>query len=72
MSQLPYVFRVTLPVEPFYKTASEMVTLSYIRKHTSVPVPRIIACSSTADNELGFEWSLMDKIPDVSLKGVWG
>ena len=69
--QLSYVFRVTLPVEPFYKTASEVATLSYIREHTSVPVPHVIAHSSTADNELGYEWILMEKIPGVSLKSVW-
>ena len=66
-----YVFRVTLPVEPFYKTASEVATLSYIREHTSVPVPRVIAHSSTANNELGFEWILMERIPGVPLKNVW-
>jgi aminoglycoside phosphotransferase (APT) family kinase protein len=70
-SQLPYVFRVALPVEPFYKTASEVATISYIREHTSVPIPHIIAYDSTADNELGFEWILMEKIPGVSLKTVW-
>ena len=69
--QLPCVFRVTLPVEPFYKTAGEVATISYIREHTSVPVPRIIAHSPTADNELGFEWILMERIPGVSLKGLW-
>jgi aminoglycoside phosphotransferase (APT) family kinase protein len=71
-SQLPYVFRVTLPVEPFYKTASEVATISYIREHTSVPVPRIVVHSPTAENELGFEWILMEKVPGVSLKTVWG
>jgi aminoglycoside phosphotransferase len=70
-SQLPYIFRVTLPVEPFYKTASEVATLTYIRQHTSIPVPRVVAFSSTAENELGFEWILMDKVPGVSLKSVW-
>jgi len=70
-SRLPYVFRVTLPVEPFYKTASEVATLSYVREHTSLPVPRIIAYNSTTENELGFEWILMEKIPGVSLKSVW-
>ena len=30
-SQLPYVFRVTLPVEPFYKTAGEVAILLYSR-----------------------------------------
>ena len=70
-SQLPYVFRVTIPVEPFYKTASEVATLSYIRGHTFVPVPRVITHSSTADNELGFEWIIMERIPGVSLKSLW-
>jgi aminoglycoside phosphotransferase (APT) family kinase protein len=66
-----YIFRVTSPVEPFYKTASEVATLSYIREHTSVPVPRVIAYSSTAKNELGCEWILMERVPGVALDKVW-
>jgi aminoglycoside phosphotransferase (APT) family kinase protein len=66
-SQLPYVFRVTPLVEPFYKIAGEVATLSYIREHTSISVPRIIAHNSTADNQLGFEWIPMEEIPGVSL-----
>ena len=58
-------------MEPFYKIASEVANLSYVRGHTSVPVPRIVAHSSTADNELGFEWVLTEKTPGVSLKSVW-
>ena len=69
--QIPYVFRVTIPVGPFYKTASEVTTLSYIREHTSVLVPCIIAYSPTADNELGFEWILIEKVPSVSLETPW-
>ena len=67
-----YIFRATSPVEPFYKTASEVATLSYIRELTSVPVPRVIAYSSTAENELGCEWILMEKVPGVALANVWG
>ncbi|KAF8063573.1 kinase-like domain-containing protein [Lyophyllum atratum] len=66
-----YVFRVTLPVEPFYKTASEVATLSYIKNHTSIPVPSVIAHSTTADNELGFEWILLEKVTGVDLRDVW-
>jgi len=58
-------------VEPFYKTASEVATLAYVREHISVPVPRVIASSSTAENELGCEWILMEKVPGVALAGVW-
>lgn len=66
-----YIFRATSPVEPFYKTASEVATLSYIQEHTSVPVPRVIAYSSTAENELGCEWILMERIPGIALADVW-
>jgi aminoglycoside phosphotransferase (APT) family kinase protein len=30
-------------------------------------VPRVIAFCSDADNELGFEWMLMDHMPGVVL-----
>ena len=66
-----YIFRATTPVEPFYKTASEVATLSYIWEHTSIPVPQVIASSSTAENELGCEWILMEKVPGVALADVW-
>ena len=66
-----YIFRVTSPVEPFYKTASEVATLSYIREYTSIPVPRVIAHCSTTDNELGCEWILMEKVPGVTLDSIW-
>ena len=66
-----YIFRATSPVEPFYKTASEVATLSYIREHTSIPVPRVIAHSFTAENELGCEWILMERVPGVALTSIW-
>ena len=66
-----YIFRATSPVEPFYKTASEIATYSYLRERTSIPIPRVIAHSSTAENELGCEWILMEKVPGVPLADVW-
>ena len=66
-----YIFRATSPVEPFYKTASEVATLSYLREHTSVPVPRVIAHSSVAENELGCEWILMERVRGVALASIW-
>ena len=50
---------------------SKVVTLSYIPKHTSVPVSRAIASGPTAENELGCEWILMEKVPGVALVGAW-
>ncbi|PUU82921.1 kinase-like domain-containing protein [Tuber borchii] len=71
MDQKSYVFRATLPVEPFYKTASEVATLQLLRQHTSLPVPEVFAYDCTTKNELGFEWTIMEKIPGVCLGEVW-
>lgn len=37
------LMRVTLPVDPQYKTWSEVSTLSFLRANTDIPVPRVIA-----------------------------
>jgi aminoglycoside phosphotransferase (APT) family kinase protein len=66
-----YLMRVALPVDPFFKTESEVATIEYIRRHSSIPVPRIVAYASSASNELGFEWILMEKIDGVPLDCVW-
>ena len=66
-----YIFRVTLPVEPFYKTASEVATLRLLRKYTSLPVPGVFAYDCTTKNELGFEWIIMERIPGVCLRELW-
>jgi hypothetical protein len=51
-----YLFRVKLPVCPFYKTESEVATLKYIRINTEIPVATIVAWDSTAKDDLDFEW----------------
>jgi aminoglycoside phosphotransferase (APT) family kinase protein len=66
-----YIFRATAPMEPSFKTAGEVATLSYLQEHTSIPVQHIIAHSSTSDNEVGCEWTLMEKIPGVALADAW-
>lgn len=55
-SQINYLMRVSLPVDPMFKTSSEVATLTWIRRHTSLPVTKIVAYNSSHDNELGFEW----------------
>ncbi|KAL2265317.1 hypothetical protein VTJ83DRAFT_6417 [Remersonia thermophila] len=66
-----YVFRVSIPVEPFFKTESEVATMEYVRRHTSMPIPRVIAFSSSDDNELGHEWILMEMMPGQPLRTLW-
>ena len=66
-----YMFRATLPVIPFFKTESEVATMAFLRAKTSVPAPRVFAWDSSAKNELGFEWILMEKVGGVELGEVW-
>jgi hypothetical protein len=49
-----YLFRITLPVCPFYKTESEVATLKYIRINTDIPVATVVDWDSSANNDLGF------------------
>ncbi|KAK4221255.1 kinase-like domain-containing protein [Podospora fimiseda] len=65
-----FIFRVALPVDPFFKTESEVATMDYVRLNSPVHVPRVIAYSFDASNELGFEWILMEKVNGVQLAKV--
>ena len=66
-----YVFRATLPVEPGDKVRNEVATLDYIKQRTKIPVPTVIAYDSSSENDLGFEWILMEKIPGAPLQDIW-
>lgn len=66
-----YLLRVALPIEPYYKTESEVATIAYLRANTSIPVPQVFAWDSNANNELRFEWILMAKIDGIPLFDVW-
>ncbi|KAL2184999.1 kinase-like protein [Thermothelomyces heterothallicus CBS 203.75] len=66
-----YLFRVSIPVEPFFKTESEIATMEYVRRHTTMPIPRVVAFSSGDDNELGYEWILMEMMPGEPLRKLW-
>lgn len=66
-----YVLRVTLPMDPVFKTASEVATIEAVRTFTSVPVPEILAFQASSDNDLGFEWILMERMPGVPLRTKW-
>jgi len=66
-----YLFRVSVPVDPFYKTESEVATLKYLGSNTEIPVATVIAWDSSSKNELGYEWILLEKVPGVGLGQVW-
>lgn len=66
-----YIFRATLPVEPFYKTESEVATMAFIRKYTALPVPLVIDYCSSASNPVKFEWILQEHVEGTALSETW-
>lgn len=38
-----YLLRVTLPVDPFFKTESEVATVEFLRQNTTIPITRVRA-----------------------------
>ena len=65
-----FLMRLALPVDPHFKTLSEVATIAVVRSRTTVPVPHIIASNSN-NNELKFEWILMERVPGVPLVRAW-
>ena len=66
-----YIFRVSLPIWPYYKVESDVATTEFVRHLTSIPVPTIYAFDSNSSNYLGFEWMLMEKVQGMPLSHVW-
>lgn len=66
-----YIFRVSLPIWPYYKVESDVATTEFVRHATNIPVPIIYAFDSNPNNNLGFEWMLMERIQGTPLNSVW-
>ncbi|ROW06268.1 hypothetical protein VPNG_08099 [Cytospora leucostoma] len=65
------LMRVSLPVYPHYKTRGEVTTLRWLRDNIDIPVPRVIDFDTSNDNEIGFEWILMELMPGSSAWRRW-
>jgi fructosamine-3-kinase len=50
-----FVFCVSKPVFPWFKVESEVATMKYVSLKTSIPVPRVYAYDSSANDILGYE-----------------
>ena len=65
------VLRITLPVDPRYKTLSEVATMDWMLRNTTIPVPVVVAYEASRDDPVGFEWILMTKLPGKPLADTW-
>ncbi|KAL7951076.1 phosphotransferase enzyme family domain-containing protein [Trichoderma barbatum] len=66
-----FIMRVTLPVYPPHKARAEVVTLRWVHENTSVPVPKVFGFDDSNDNEIGFEWILMEHMQGTSARKRW-
>ncbi|KAK0612610.1 phosphotransferase enzyme family-domain-containing protein [Bombardia bombarda] len=65
------LMRVSLPADPKQKVLGEATTLRWIRDATDVPVPDVIAFDDSQDNEITFEWILMELMPGIPASKAW-
>lgn len=65
------IIRVSLPILPELKTESEVATIAWVRRHTSMPVPKVLAFQSDRQNPIGFEWIIMERVKGKVLEGAW-
>lgn len=67
-----YVFRVSFPVDPYYKTEADVATTEIVRRFTTIPVPTIYPYDLSTHNAMGLEWILMDKVTSgKNLEDCW-
>jgi Ser/Thr protein kinase RdoA (MazF antagonist) len=66
-----WLMRVALPMDPYRKTSSEVATMRYVQKNTSIPVPAVLGYEASNDNALQFEWMLIQYMPGTVLEQRW-
>ncbi|KAM9879497.1 kinase-like protein [Verticillium dahliae] len=57
------ILRVSLPVDPRFKTPSEVATLEWMSRNTELPVPKVMLHDASRHSRISFEWILMSKLP---------
>lgn len=67
------LMKVLLPVYPRFKTRGEVATLQWVRNHTNIPVPKVVAFEDVNTNDdIGFEWILLELAqPGVPAHRCW-
>ncbi|KAF5666655.1 altered inheritance of mitochondria mitochondrial [Fusarium heterosporum] len=71
----PQLIRVSLPVDPMYKTLSEVATLkavdSITSKYGTIPVPKVSLFDFERKSPLHYEWILMNRLDGMTLHNAW-
>ncbi|KAL7273256.1 hypothetical protein RUND412_003901 [Rhizina undulata] len=59
------------PHSPRLKTESEVATMKFIKKHTSIPIPEVYAWNSNPRNPVGAEYIFVEKVTGDDGDCVW-
>jgi len=71
VADLSLILRISLPVDPLYKTMSEIATIGWVQENINIPVPRLFDFNLDRADPIGFEWMLLSKLPGKPLAEEW-
>lgn len=54
-----------------FRVDREVAILKYVRKHSDIPVPGVVAFDATLQNPLGKPYTLLQRIPGTTVNDVW-
>ena len=65
------IARFTREYEMLEKTQSELATIEYVRKNTTIPVPEIYLVNHNENHVVGAAFVIMERMEDEQLRFVW-
>jgi hypothetical protein len=65
------VLRISAGELPHTKTMNEIAMIKWVRHNTTIPAPDVIAFDHTADNALGYEYSITEYVTGKPLSEVF-
>ncbi|CAF1373862.1 unnamed protein product [Rotaria sordida] len=66
--QEKYVLKICGKFWENIKTESEVIAMTFVTKYTNIPLPKVLAYSSSKDNEFGVEWIIMTRTKGKPLR----